>query len=70
MREDEKLLDIGTTDSDCLYDFALLLSAAQDACIDRDSELYAAYHALLLSAWSQLPETVIIDFREPPKASH
>jgi len=70
MRENVKMLDIGATDSECLYDFALLLSAALDARIDRDSELYAAYHALLSSAWGQLPKTVTIDFREPPKASH
>lgn len=66
---EERLLNIGTTDSECLYDFALMLSAAENVCIDRGSELWSTYHLLLSSAWGQLPEIVTIDFREPPLPS-
>ena len=61
---EERLLHIGQTDSVCLYDFALLLSAAEDC-----SELWFTYHQLLSSAWGQLPEILTIDFREPPLPS-
>ena len=63
---EERLLHIGQTDSVCLYDFALLLSAAEDVCIDRCSELWFTYHQLLSSAWGQLPEILTIDFRSLP----
>ena len=66
---EERLLHIGQTDSVCLYDFALLLSAAEDVCIDRCSELWFTYHQLLSSAWGQLPEILTIDFLEPPLPS-
>ena len=66
---EERLLHIGQTDSECLCDFALLLSAAEDVCIDRCSELWFTYHQLLSSAWGQLPEILTIDFREPPLPS-
>ena len=66
---EERLLHIGQTESECLYDFALLLSAAEEVCIDRCSEVWFTYHQLLSSAWGQLPEILTIDFRAPPLPS-
>ena len=65
----EPLFSVGSTDPEALYDFAVLVSAAEGICIDSDSELFRMYRALVNSAWSQLPEVVTIDFREPPRAS-
>jgi hypothetical protein len=65
----EPLFPVGSTDPEALYDFAVLVSAAEGICIDSDSELFRMYRALVNSAWGQLPEVVTIDFREPPRAS-
>lgn len=69
MSDTEPLLSAGSTDPEALYDFAVLVSAAEGICIDSDSELFRMYRALVNSAWGQLPEVVTIDFREPPRAS-
>lgn len=61
----EHFYDIGNTNSEALYDFAVLLGAAYGVLIDRDSELYQAFMKVFNSAWGQLPELVTIDFREP-----
>lgn len=61
----EHFYDIGNTNSEALYDFAVLLGAAYGVLIDRDSELYQAFMKVFNSAWGQLPEFVTIDFRVP-----
>ena len=56
------MLDIGKTDPDCLYDFALPVTGVEESGIDRDFELWAAYKELSNSAWGQLPQKIVIDF--------
>lgn len=63
MTEKRDMFDIGNTAPDCLYDFALLLTAAEEAGVDRGSELWKAFRRLFDSAWGQLPEIVTHDFR-------
>lgn len=63
MTEKHDMFDIGETCPECLYDFAILLTAAQDPNVDRNSELWKQYMAVFNSAWAQLPELVTISFR-------
>lgn len=66
MSDTEPLFSVGSTDPEALYDFAVLVSAAEGICIDSDSELFRMYRALVNSAWGQLPEVVTIVFASLP----
>ena len=69
MSDTEPLFPVGSTDPEALYDFAVLVSAAEGISIVSDSEQFSMFRALVNSALGQLPEVVTIDFREPPRAS-
>lgn len=57
------MYDIGKTDPETLYDFAISLSCTTWTCLDTNSELYKATKEVFDSAWGQLPETIFLDFR-------
>ena len=57
------MFDIGNTHPETLYDFAITLDATNWTCLDPNSELYKAVKAVHDSAWGQLPELIVMDFR-------
>ena len=59
------MFDVGKTDPESLYDFAITLDSAHWSSLDPDSELYQAFKAVHDSAWKQLPELIVLDFRDP-----
>ena len=59
------MLDIGNTHPETLYDFATTLDATNWTCLDPNSELYKAFREIHDSVWGQLPELIVIDFRDP-----
>ena len=64
------MYDIGKTDPEVLYDFAISLSCTTWSSLDLNSDLYKAVKEVLDSAWGQLPEIILLDFRPdlpPPK---
>lgn len=59
------MLDIGNTHPEALYDFVNGISCTCWTCLDQNSELYIAFKEVLNSAWAQLPEVLVLDFRDP-----
>lgn len=57
------MLNIGNTDPNTLYDFALTISCSAWTSLDTDSELYKAIKLVIDSAWGQLPPYVLYDFQ-------
>lgn len=57
------MLDIGKTDPEILYDFAITINASNWTSLDPESELYQAIKTVYESAWGQLPELLVMDFR-------
>lgn len=57
------MLDIGNTDPETLYDFAISLTCTLWTSLDPKSELYKTMHEVFNSAWGQLPELIVMDFR-------
>ena len=62
---DGVVYSMGETDAHCIYDFALVLSVAQDTiAYDVDSDFGRVFRDLVNSAFASLPDTLIISFRE------
>lgn len=59
------MYDIGNTHPETLYDFAITLDATSWTCLDHNSELYQAFKAIHDSVLGQIPELIVLDFRDP-----
>lgn len=59
------MLSVGHTSPEALYNLAILLEPTSTLGIDTESDLYRILHEITHDVWAQLPQTLLIDFRDP-----